>query len=262
MNFGISEFSIVPVRKDPSHRTEMSTQILFGERFKILDKIKDWAFVELLFDGSHGWVENRSIKELNMEEYHILTVNVPVILPRISVAQSIDLPLLSEITLMPGSEIYGMTGKKNSFNFIGKNYKLDYPVEIKSGTTRDNIIETAKTYMNSPCLWGGKSPCGTDCAGFVQMVYKINGISLPRDVGQQPVKGITLSFVEEAQPGDLAFFDDDRGQIKHVGLLLEKNQIIHASDIVRIDKFDHQGIYREEFDQYTHKLRVVKTILK
>ena len=261
MNFGISELSIVPVRKDPSHRTEMLTQILFGERFRIIDKIKEWSYIELLFDGSHGWVENSSRKELNIEEYNILTDNEPVILPGISVAQSKDLPQLSEITLMPGSEIYGLTGKKDGFSFMGKNYKLDNSIEIKSGTTRDNIIETAKTYMNSPYLWGGKSPCGTDCAGYVQMVYKINGISLPRDVAEQPGKGITLSFVEEAQPGDLAFFDDDRGQIIHVGLLLEKNRIIHASDTVRIDKFDHQGIYKEESDQYTHKLRVVKRIL-
>ena len=261
MNFGISELSIVPVRKDPSHRTEMLTQILFGERFRIIDKIKEWSYIELLFDGSPGWVENSSIKELNIEEYNILTDNEPVILPGISVAQSKDLPLVSEITLMPGSEIYGLTGKKDGFSFMGKSYKLDHSIEIKSGTTRDNIIQTAKIYMNSPYLWGGKSPCGTDCAGYVQMVYKINGISLPRDVGQQPEKGITLSFVEEAQPGDLAFFDDDRGQIIHVGLLLEKNRIIHASDTVRIDKFDHQGIYREESGQYTHKLRVVKRIL-
>lgn len=261
MNFGISEFSIVPVRKDPSHRTEMSTQILFGERFKIIDKIKGWVYIELLFDGSYGWVENSSIKELNIEEYNLLTDNEPVILPGISVAESINLPLLSEITLMPGSEIFGLSSKTDEFSFAGKNYKLDFSVEIKSETNRDSIIDTAKTYMNSPYLWGGKSPCGTDCAGYVQMVYKINGISLPRDVGEQPGKGTTLSFVEEAQPGDLAFFDDDRGQVNHVGLLLEKNQIIHASDTVRIDKFDHQGIYREESDQYTHKLRVVKRIL-
>ena len=261
MNFGISEFSIVPVRKDPSHRTEMSTQILFGERFRIIDKIKEWAYIELLFDGSHGWLENSSIKELNTEEYNILTDNEPIILPGISVAQSTDLPLLSEITLMPGSEIFGLSDKMDGFSFIGKSYKLDHSIEIKSGTARDNIIRTAKIYINSPFLWGGKSPCGTDCAGFVQMVCKINGISLQRDVAEQPGKGITLSFVEETQPGDLAFFDDDRGQIKHVGLLLEKNRIIHASDTVRIDKFDHQGIYREDTDQYTHKLRVVKRIL-
>ena len=95
MNFGISEFSIIPVRKDPSHRTEMTTQILFGERFRIIDKIKEWAYIELLFDSSFGWVENSSIKELNIEEYNILTDNKPVILPRISVAQSTDMPLLS-----------------------------------------------------------------------------------------------------------------------------------------------------------------------
>ena len=261
MNFGISEFSIVPVRKDPSHCTEMSTQILFGERFKIIDKIKGWAYIELLFDGSHGWVENSSIKELIIEKYNILIDNEPVILPGISVAQSINLSLVSKITLMPGSEIYGMTDKKNEFNFIGKNYKLDNSIETKSGTNKDNIIETAITYMNSPYLWGGKSPCGTDSAGYVQMVYKINGVPLPRNVEKQLGKGIPLSFIEEAQPGDIAFFDDDQGQIKHVGLLLEKNQIIHASGTVRIDKFDHQGIYREESGQYTHKLRVVKRIL-
>ena len=162
---------------------------------------------------------------------------------------------------MPGSEIYGMTDKRNEFNFIEKNYKLDNSIDAKSETNRNNIIETAITYMNSPYLWGGKSPFGTDSAGYVQMVYKINGVSLPRNVQEQLEKGISLSFVEEAQPGDIAFFDDYRGQIKHVGLLLKNNQIIHASGTVRIDKFDHQGIYNEESDQYTHKLRVVKRIL-
>lgn len=261
MNLGISELSILPVRKDPSHLTEMTTQILFGEKFKILDKIKEWAYVELLFDGYYGWVEISSIKEMNKEEQEVLTDTEPVILPLLNSVRRKEFHQISGINLMPGSEIHGMIDEGKNFSLFGVDYELDHPIQRKSGNKPDDIIETSSTYLNSTYLWGGKSPYGTDCSGFVQMVYKVNGISLPRDAGQQLKKGIPLNFIDEAQPGDLAFFDDDQGRIDHVGILLKGKKIIHASGIVRIDRIDHQGIYREETDQYTHKLRVVKRIL-
>ena len=116
-------------------------------------------------------------------------------------------------------------------------------------------------YLNTPYLWGGRSPFGIDCSGFTQMVYKINGISLKRDASEQAQEGETLSFIEESEAGDLVFFDDKEGNITHVGLLLEKHNIIHAYGTVRIDKIDQTGIFNSETQTHSHKLRLIKKIM-
>ena len=87
------------------------------------------------------------------------------------------------------------------------------------------------------------------------------GVAIPRDAYQQAELGHSLSFIEEAQPGDLAFFDNPEGKITHVGLMLENNRIIHASGKLRIDRIDHQGIYNDELNDYSHRLRIIKRVL-
>jgi len=115
--------------------------------------------------------------------------------------------------------------------------------------------------LNAPYLWGGRTPFGIDCSGFTQMVYRQYGASIPRDASQQAKKGETLSFLEECLPGDLAFFDNAEGAITHVGIVLEDGKIIHASGRVRVDCFDHSGIYNAELGRHTHKLRVLKRLI-
>ena len=78
---------------------------------------------------------------------------------------------------------------------------------------------------------------------------------------QQVTLGQNYSFLEEAMPGDLAFFGDETGAITHVGIIWEQNRIIHASGRVRVDKIDHQGIFNEDLKRYTHNLKVIKRIL-
>ena len=135
-------------------------------------------------------------------------------------------------------------------------------VKSESGISREKIVDNAMMYVNAPYLWGGRSPFGIDCSGFTQLVYKIGGKKLPRDAYQQAEIGQTLSFVEEAENGDLAFFDNEEGSIIHVGILLGENEIIHSSGKVRIDKIDHQGIFNVDTKKYSHKLRLIKKILK
>lgn len=110
-------------------------------------------------------------------------------------------------------------------------------------------------------MWGGKTPFGIDCSGFTQMVYKINGYKLQRDATQQAAQGDTLSFIEECEPGDLAFFDNQEGKITHVGIVLQNHNIIHAHGCVRIDHLDHTGIFNSQLQKHTHKLRVLKKIV-
>ena len=93
------------------------------------------------------------------------------------------------------------------------------------------------------------------------MVYKINGHKLLRGAEEQSTQGEALSFIEESAPGDLAFFDNNEGQINHVGLIMQDNFIIHVHGKVRIDRLDHTGIFNTEQRKYTHKLRVIKKIV-
>ena len=132
-----------------------------------------------------------------------------------------------------GSDLRAL--KKLNHTFNGETYSPE--------ADKKKLSKTAFMYLNSPYLWGGRTPLGIDCSGFTQIVYKINGVKLSRDANQQANQGQTLSFIEESEAGDLAFFDDPEGKIVHVGLLLEDNYIIHACGTVRIDRIDQSGIY-------------------
>jgi len=110
-------------------------------------------------------------------------------------------------------------------------------------------------------LWGGRSPFGIDCSGFTQMVYKLCGMPLKRDAWMQAEQGQDIHLLDETQPGDLAFFDNEEGRIIHVGILTTKNRIIHASGKVRLDSIDHQGIFNSETKRYTHNLRLLKRLI-
>ena len=93
------------------------------------------------------------------------------------------------------------------------------------------------------------------------MVYKLNGYRLKRNAAEQAKQGEALSFIEESEAGDLAFFDDNEGIINHVGIMMQDNYIIHVDEKVRIDRIDHSGIFNTELRRHTHKLRVIKKIV-
>jgi len=158
------------------------------------------------------------------------------------------IPLGAALSFLDDSNI-----NKSNYDFEG--------AKVSGIKPKSELIKTAFMYLNAPYLWGGKTPFGIDCSGFTQMVYKLNGYKLLRDASQQSSQGIPLSFIEESEPGDLAFFDNEEGKIIHVGIIMENNYIIHASGKVRIDRIDHLGIYNAETNRHTHKLRVIKKII-
>ena len=160
----------------------------------------------------------------------------------------LPIPLGSSLSFLENEEI-----NTSKFSFDG--------MKVCGAKPKSELVKTAFMYLNAPYLWGGKSPFGIDCSGFTQMVYKLNGHHLLRDASQQATQGEPLSFIEESEPGDLAFFDNDEGNIVHVGIMMEDNYIIHASGQVRIDRLDHLGIYNADTNRHTHKLRVIKKII-
>lgn len=254
MEFGICNISIIAVRQEPSERSEMVTQLIFGELFEIIDKSKEWIKIRLSFDNYEGWISRIQFFPLEESSYKLLN-KFPV-----DTTAMMFSSLHNEnekFNIPPGSSLPQLN--KNIITIDNTQYVLNG--EISKANTkpdRDRIVEIAMLYLNSPYLWGGRTPFGIDCSGFTQIVFKINGIKLMRDASQQSTQGNTISFISEAQAGDLAFFDNEEEEIIHVGIILDKNKIIHASGKVRIDKIDHYGIFNIEINKYTHKLRLLK----
>lgn len=253
MNKGICLLSQIPGRKKASDSSEMITQLLFGDTFEILEEEEKWLYIKQSFDGYESYIDKKQCSYICEETYNKIKAETPqysadllqVIVNKVSgeifpLVIGSRLPLIQENTL------------------IIDNYSFEFEGSTISKAPKEKILELAFSYLNSPYLWGGKSPMGIDCSGFSQTVYKLIGIDLPRDAYQQAELGSTLNFVEEAQSGDLAFFDNDEGRITHVGIMIDNNKIIHASGKVRIDLIDHYGIYNEETKNYSHKLRLIK----
>jgi gamma-D-glutamyl-L-lysine dipeptidyl-peptidase len=254
--YGISEISIVPVRIEPSEKSEMVTQILFGETYKILEEQSKWCYIKLSSDQYEGWIDQKMITYIHHESYQHSLKNTTYITKKLN-EKILDIEKNEEIILPPGCTLPNYN-PKNSLFFIS-NHK--YKKLSNNDQNRLNIIHLCKMFLNAPYLWGGKNPFGIDCSGFVQVIYKILGITLPRDTQVQVNNGETINFIGEVKAGDLVFFDDDEGNIIHVGIILNNEEIIHASGKVRIDKFDHQGIFNQSDKKYTHKLRVIKRLI-
>ena len=266
MKFGISGLSLIPVRREPSERSEMVTQILFGEHFEIIDYLPGWSHVRLAYDGYEGWIDSKMVTPLSENRWekiekspHAVTTDIFTLIP----AEGGE-----HLMLVAGSTLPFWRPILRRFTINEAAFKVPPSVLPSSGHTyrnvkdaRNLIISQALKYFNAPYLWGGRSPFGIDCSGLTQVIYKMAGIKIPRDAGQQVHAGTAFSFVEEGNPGDLAFFDDDEGRIVHVGILWKQKKIIHASGKVRIDNIDQYGIFNAETKRYTHKLRVMKKII-
>lgn len=255
MTFGICNLNIIPLKAEASDTSEMVSQILFGEHFKVLEVKKNWLYIKLGFDGYQGWIDAKQVVEITEDQF--LGFKDAKCYFSTELLNYISTDKQNLIPISIGSILPNLT--KNTFQINDSNYTFDGVVRTGKGIKSD-LIETAFIYLNAPYLWGGKSPFGIDSSGFTQMVYKINGYKLFRDAAQQAKQGEVLSFIEESEPGDLAFFDNDEGTIIHVGIILANNYIIHVSGKVRLDRLDQSGIYNEELNKHTHKLRLIKKI--
>lgn len=249
MRYGICNLSIVALRSETSDSSEMVTQILYGELFKVLEVRKHWSRIRLDFDDCEGWVQNKQYVEVDEQVYQNLQSEEYALSDDlVEFVQDSDHRL---ITIPMGASLKALDHFNHTFE--------GQIAELKKDKTK--IIDTAFNYLNAPFLWGGKTPFGIDSAGFTQMVYKLNGFKLFRTSEAQSSQGIPLSFIEESEAGDLAFFDDNEGKIIHVGIIMNDNYIIHVDGKVRIDRIDHSGIYNINQNTHTHKLRVIKKVI-
>jgi hypothetical protein len=259
MRYGLSILGIIPVRKEPDERSEMVSQILFGESYEVIDRRANWLQVVMQFDAYQGWIDRKLFTTLGDAAFKQYSMHSPPVLE--ATIMEIEMPGSGPMLIPAGSSLPGFSGGEGTLDLGGRIFKVTRVFDRVNPHQRQGVETLAEKFINAPYLWGGRSVFGFDCSGYVQVVFKILGIALHRDASQQALQGRAVSAISEILPGDLAFFTGDNGIVNHVGIALSPDTIIHCSGFVRKDKLDEQGIYNEALQKYTHHLRQIRRIM-
>ena len=259
MSYVICPVSIIPIRNSSSNKSEMISQLLFGELAEVLEtKGRQWVKVRCAWDNFVGWVASNQLKPVTPSEFKRFQSEYAYSLELFHtiLAQDFCVPIVMGAQL-PGFDGMRFKLEEHYFTFSGQ---AVFPEHIDQGP--EFVLKIARKYLHAPFLWGGRSPMGIDAPGLIQMVFKLCGVPMPREAEQQVFLGEAVDFVEQSRPGDIAFFENKAGRITHCGIILPNHEVLHAYGSVRIDSIDHFGIYNRKQARYTHRLRVVKRMLK
>ncbi|MDR1023006.1 MAG: C40 family peptidase [Prevotellaceae bacterium] len=259
MKHGITISPAAPIRAAASERSEMVSQLLWGETFCVEEQTDRWLRICTDADRYPGWV-NPLMVHLPHEEEWGQEAALPGQICTSALCCAVSEKTGQRLYLPQGSVLYGYSEATRTFALHGSTYRLEHALRKLPEGKREASIAAALQLLNAPYLWGGRTLLGIDCSGLTQLACRVAGLNIPRDAAQQANAGEAVAAVEEAQPADLAFFCSEEGKVIHVGMLLGEGKIIHASGCVRIDSVDSEGIFNSDLNRYTHRLKLLKRL--
>ena len=239
----------LPMRATPNHQAAMVSELLFGETFLVLNQKESWYYIETTFDQYRGWVNLKPhiYTVFSQQEYRQWQNQSQFTTAYITQLQN----SISQHHLSLGSCI------SSSWTFSLGEKEFYYSQNLEP---IQNLETIAKRYLNVPYLWGGRSVFGIDCSGFIQQVFKHVGIFLPRDAYQQAAYLEEQIQPAQAQLGDLMFCYNEQKQIDHVALILNSEELIHASGSVHISRWNQNGILEADQKILSHPLACLKHV--
>lgn len=234
---------IADLRAKPSADSELVDQAHYGGKVSVLGETDDWRYVQ----GPNqylGWIhlDDLAVFAAYAEQYLVAVLLADVrdapranaeVLARLPAGTRV--PPIAAISEQPDGvrrthpythpdgwrEIHLGPGWKTGYVALAE--LVDARLLPHHYPTATDYLKTAESFIGVPYLWGGTTALGLDCSGFVQQVYRLNGVALPRDADQQAVLG---RKVEEARAGDLMFFGIE--SVTHVALATSATEFIHA----------------------------------
>lgn len=251
MKYVICIVPAAPVRKKQSHKAEMTNQLLFGETMEVLKTKNKWLSIQSLHDNYNGWIRSNLVGqfEKNLWDDHFVTGDL---FNKIEIAgMDMHIPMGATLPCLRKEE-----GEVANLKYRYCGQALNRKENKRDETT---VIRLTSKWLNAPYLWGGRTPFGVDCSGFVQVIFKMLGVDILRDAWLQADQGIKVKSLQNAQCGNLAFFRNRKEKITHVGILLSPSQIVHASGKVRIDQIDEKGILNLDTGKRTHSLSMIRS---
>jgi SH3-like domain-containing protein len=265
---GVIKISVANLRLKPSHSAELVTQAILGTPVKVYKKEGSWYYIQTP-EGYLAWVDYGGVTPFSENELSTWKAADKVIyLETFGFAYEGANTESQVVSDLVAGNILELEGEENDFFRVKyPNGKVGYIEQSKAQPyeqwlsalkpSGESLVETSKTLMGIPYLWGGTSAKGVDCSGYTKTIFFLNGIIIPRDASQQIHTGIevdTEKNFEKLVPGDLLFFGrkataTSPERVIHVGMWIGNNKFIHSMGDVHISNMDP---YAEDFDEYNY----------
>tara|TARA_Y100000741_G_scaffold344737_1_gene309591 strand:- start:102 stop:863 length:762 start_codon:yes stop_codon:yes gene_type:complete len=218
------------IYSDPQFSSQLVTQALFFETLEVISHHGNWFKVSQ-WDDYIGYIHKFYLFDdiTDKEKKYVIKDRF------LFLYDSIDFKNITMVAPF-GCEIPAILVDNNYYMIESDNkYFFKESSSIFKNDKRSEIIECSKKLIGSPYLWGGKTPFGYDCSGFVQQVFKSINISLQRDTSEQ-IKDKRMDSIDitSVDIGDIIFFDIEGKGVDHIGIWYGENQIIHCGGEVKI----------------------------